>query len=1569
MTESLNAQLELARRELLDMGIRGNTLLHFRGGVRTLHVVDERSNQVFDMLVSQGNGKSMSFLPIPDELIDEEDESIDTSPLPDIPEELLGEDRHTDSRLQTRLISDQLDKRLLRIGNEARTFFQEQGVDVLYLALGFLTWYEDQNSSNPRSAPLVLVPVSLDRSTAQERFKICYTDADLGTNLTLAAKLKTEFQIQLPEIVDDFDFDSYLDEVEAAIERESRWEVKRDEIHLGFFSFGKFQMYQDLDPRNWPEDAKPHNHPIIQGLLRGGFPGDHMEGGLNVLGEGPEHDFVHLHLVKDADSSQTEAVLAAKSGSNLVIQGPPGTGKSQTITNIISEALSDGKRVLFVAEKMAALEVVKRRLDECSLGCAVLELHSHKSNKRLVLEELKHTMDLGKPEVEDPTIAQSRYAKIKKDLDRYCTDVNAPILKSGMSYIDALGNYLLTQKRNSGSDFPGLRFERMAQWTKAEFVDACTSAQEITNHLKEMGPVAESVFAKTELRDFTPRDQQNLDDALPHVSELLERLLDSSKVLANEMDLEIPQNLNQIAVLERAANRALAAPHTAGLKLTTDEWQSHRDQISDLLVAGKTVTEIRSRRKGQIIDQGWEKELLKTRRIWATTGQKWWRFLSSEFSRAKSEVQGISKNPKLGSAIEVVDLIDDVLSYQSNQKKYNKHSPVGAALFGAQWQEEKSDWEVLEELFSWVVDTYERIGREELPSGLMRFLEGDHALQGWEPRLNDLASDAADLDRQLAICIQNLGLKNYVESDDAVNEAALLQIREDVLAWRTNLRQLYAMTRYNRLKDRLVEEGMTELAALCDEWQLNPEQIVEQLKYTWFRGLTETAYNERESIRRFDRIAHENRVKEFKQLDKSLFRIARKALIEKHFESLPTAGVGEVGILRAEMNKKRRHMPIRKLLARAGRAVQQVKPVFMMSPMSVATYLMQGSVKFDMVIFDEASQVKVVDALSPLLRGKQAVVVGDTKQMPPTDFFSKTLELDDEEAEESQTADIESILGMFLTCGVPERMLRWHYRSRHDSLITVSNEEFYEGKLMIFPSPGINPNATGLSLRHSPLNLYERGSSSTNPGEALEIAEAVMEHAENRPNLTLGVVAFSSKQRDRILLEVERLRRERPHLEHFFNQQRDDGESFFIKNLENVQGDERDIIYISIGYGHTTSGKVSRSFGPINHREGGHRRLNVLITRAKLSMVVFSNFKAEDLETTNSSPFGVKVLKAFLHFAETREQYFTTETDREPDSPFELDVMQEIKQLGYSVEPQVGVAGYFIDLAIRHPKKLGQYILAVECDGASYHSSAHARYRDRLRQEVLEGLDWSFHRIWSTEWYRNRSSELNRLHDEIKRQIARSDVQAESEPPRGEDQLASPRPIQRDKQTKASFDETLYQPITCSLGLDEMVDLHEQGVERLMNAAVKVANQEAPVHTDEVARRIAESIQISRVGSRRRSAVSAGINLAARNGKVDLRNKFLYLPGATIAVRNREHLAATQKKIELVAPEELEEALIVSAQRAFSINQVDLISDALALLGFQRATENIQSVMRERIAVLLRKKRLQRDGEMLSPAN
>ncbi len=444
-----------------------------------------------------------------------------------------------------------------------------------------------------------------------------------------------------------------------------------------------------------------------------------------------------------------------------------------------------------------------------------------------------------------------------------------------------------------------------------------------------------------------------------------------------------------------------------------------------------------------------------------------------------------------------------------------------------------------------------------------------------------------------------------------------------------------------------------------------------------------------------------------------------------------------MGVIRGEIGRKRAHMPLRKLMKAAGRTIQKIKPVFLMSPVSAAQFLPPGAVDFDLLVIDEASQLRPEDALGLIARCRRIVVVGDKKQLPPTSFFDR-LTADEAGPEEDEDAavrgaagaapvtDVESILSLCEARGVESQMLRWHYRSRHPSLIEVSNAEFYR-RLVIPPAPETDRTAKGLILRRVQ-GAYDRGGKRTNPIEAEAIAEAAACHARTCGELSLGIVTFSTAQRDLIGDILEARRRQDQVLDVYLA---NGGlEEVFVKNLENVQGDERDVILISAGYGPRVAGEPldSMVFGPVS-AEGGERRLNVLFTRARVRCEVFVSFDPRDINLERATGEGPRVLKRFLQFAENGILQECRLTGADFDSPFEAAVAEAIENFGYKADPQVGSAGFKIDLAVRDPERPGRYMLAIECDGATYHAALWARERDRLRQQVLEGLGWRFYRI------------------------------------------------------------------------------------------------------------------------------------------------------------------------------------------------------------------------------------------------
>lgn len=549
------------------------------------------------------------------------------------------------------------------------------------------------------------------------------------------------------------------------------------------------------------------------------------------------------------------------------------------------------------------------------------------------------------------------------------------------------------------------------------------------------------------------------------------------------------------------------------------------------------------------------------------------------------------------------------------------------------------------------------------------------------------------------------------------------------------------------------ELTLTEFVELLEKKRIKYDELVDAYAYCTYSTITREAFRNIPELGRFTGLKHDQIRDEFKRLDREIIALRGKAIAyECSRKASPPPGRNgarvdertEMVLLNYLMPQQRPRMPVRKILTRAGRSIQELKPCFMMGPQAVAQYLTQGVIKFDLVIMDEASQLKPEEAIGSVARGSQLVVVGDPKQLPPTSFFSRMSQDGDSGDDQFTTTDAESILDVCSSHFRPTRSLRWHYRSQHHSLIAFSNHSFYRGNLIIFPSPYGQGGKLGVRAVYLADAIYEN---QMNLREAKRVVEAVVEHIATRPDDSLGVVTLNIKQRDLIaeLLE-ERLKSVRD-ADSYRGHWAVEGQPLFIKNLENVQGDERDAIIISTTFGKPAgSSAVRQNFGPIS-RQGGWRRLNVLFTRAKKSIAIYTSLRPEDIVIDGTTPDGTKALRNYLEYARTGSLTTYEETDREPDSDFEISVIDMLKLRGYEVTPQLGVAGYRIDIAVKHPDAPGSYLAAIECDGASYHSALSVRDRDRIRQEILEALGWRgrIWRIWSTDWFRTPRQEFEKL--------------------------------------------------------------------------------------------------------------------------------------------------------------------------------------------------------------------------------
>lgn len=1362
--DRLLKQLELARRDLLELTTSNRLLSTPRDktpGV-AIRIADESSADVFRVLVHEGTSlrfeegspadKSSALRSHGDQ-----DAEVDSDSALAIETDTTHRSKNAavDDALHTTLAPEELDRRLQALLDDSATLMQEQGVNVLYLALGFLKWFEIDVPETPRYAPLLLVPVVLEKGRSGKRYSLSWNDGEIETNLTLKVRLKSDFGINLPDVpnAEDLSPATYFQDVNSVIADQRGWEVRADDILLWCFSFTRLLMYRDLDPNNWPTSRPLQDQPLITGLLQDGFPP------VESLCSGNENidrlfDTANTRHVIDCDSSQSLVIEEAARGRNLVIQGPPGTGKSQTITNLIAAAVSSGKTILFVAEKMAALEVVKRRLDNIGLGELCLELHSRKSNKRIVLREVDRTLKMGAPVLpSDLTDTIRRLKERQQKLNEYVTTLHTRFANSGLTPYQILGE--LIDLRAAATPLPDFQLPEAAAWDFDEYSRKLASVTDLARVISDIGDPAKHPWRGSTLDHILPLDLERLLTTAPQRIADLDALTDAATALRQKLCDDAVNSLSSIRRLLRTVDALLIAPEIDQQAAGNLIWTDHRYAIKELADHARAILEANEQLRGKVTESAWDLDVAENLRAYTMYGRCLCRMLHAPYRKARQQLKELLTGRQPQTFEERLNVFELLNRRQIALRKLAEADAFAGKVFGRLWLGSQTD---LKRIATWEAwdDATVKLGVSPRFRSMLATLDS-------KEELKRLATDVArKLDtflegfRRLGESLQlnfavafgvRLEPANVTDSIVSLEEITLTDIRLRLAEWSKNPEGLQQWQIYRRSNSAAATIGGGVLVERLSSGRISPQEAPAIFRFARAEALLRAVLKQHPYLETFEGVKFETLIEEFCSLDIRRLEIARAEVADAHWKGIGRSRDGHtpeaVQLLKHEMQKQRRHLPLRELLARAGTAVQAVKPVFMMSPLSVAQYLEPGVLEFDMLLIDEASQVRPVEALGAAARCRQMIVVGDDKQMPPTQFFGRMLgdTSSDERSLQMQAGDVESILGLAIARNMPQRMLRWHYRSKHESLIAVSNREFYDNQLYVVPSPE-RSGELGVKWRFVENGCFLKG---RNEIEANIVAEAIIRHAQECPQWTLGVAAFSVTQRDAILESLAKLRRNNSDLDSFFDPNAAD--PFFVKNLENVQGDERDAIFVSVGYGPGEDGRVSLNFGPVS-ASGGERRLNVLMTRAKRVLQIFSSMHAEDIDLTRATGRGPAVFREYLRYAETGGEFDAARGSRSSDRFADV-VARQLEERGYSVVKQVGLAGLYVDLAIIDPDNSSRYLMGIIVDGETWSSARSARDRNRTTDGVLQSQGWLIHHLWSLDWFRRPTEQLNRLLETI----------------------------------------------------------------------------------------------------------------------------------------------------------------------------------------------------------------------------
>ncbi len=1309
------------QRRLLDLSKR-NPMLNFVGRASHVKVLCHNIARLEDKL-NQANNPKFGFV------------SMEASGFPQLLESSapLGDEDfkgYIDKQLEGgrgKLVaageSKKMEAALLNMYRKARNDLEEGGSNTLFMSIGMLRWREGPESSKSYKAPLILLPVNLHRSNARAQITVSSNQGeDPVFNATLIEFLLQDYEIDLSCYREELPLDDHGVDVPQVWQRirDAIREIKGfelvEDIVISNFSFNKFLMWKDLKER-LPDLKKSVfvNH-LIETGGGGGYP--HSAEFINPRETDTRIDPGELLMPMHADSSQITAIHASTREQDFVLEGPPGTGKSETISNIIATNIARGRKVLFVAEKMEALNVVYQRLSNHGLGNCCLELHSNKSNKKAVLAQLKAAWHEAPEAPEDWEKGNHALSDQRRNLN---------------SYLEALhssGSYGISPWE-AISKSAGARDEEMFDFELPnEQAYIPPRAQEWLDYM--LGRTAKLLEIWEDVRAWDPRVV-----ALVGTSEWSHQWERNFRDTAARLDAHLTVAMEKL--------HELAAGLGAGALTTEDKAASYLEVLVDCLELSKE-----------------ERELL---------------VFSEKAERRRGELEDIVERvSKREEIYEKLGINPDKLT--------KKDAWICAVLNATSWLPIKS---VHAKLRGWLSFS----SSSTRGAGLRKIMDAQNARaavetkvkpfaevgiwQGWvDTKLDDLrkvlrrskhmgpaaSGLGAELNLDVATVLKRL------EEDPSIREAAtvlrrtLVDLKRDSQAWQ----KLGAVLPAGMMEFAELLPKLRDIQRLdhCLDWNLLRSEeyknyilqpIVDaivngQLRANDYEGKMERGFHrwlapllldDHPALVGFRVRDYERLQREFVAQDgyqESLagqqvaFQVAKR---RPAFDGKMSQGLKR---LRREINKKTRHIPIRKLLQELDKEILDITPCMMMSPVSIAQFLPQDFNHFDLVIFDEASQITVWDAVGPIARGKNVIVVGDPKQMPPTNFFSRTgSEVEDEEQ------DYESILDRALDAGLKKHRLTGHYRSKHESLIAFSNSKYYENSLATYPAASTSESEVHFHKVEN--GLYSKGKEANNPNEAKAVAEEVLRRLLD-PELSkrsIGVVALNQSQQRTIENFLDDKRRKHPEIEKFFNGE--EGPPLFVKNLETVQGDERDVIMLSLGYGPTEPGakSMSMNFGPLN-RQGGERRLNVAITRAKYQVLVFASFDYTKIDLSRTQARAVADMRDYLEYAERGMAVLGSQAHARYgvdsfDSDFERDVALTLREQGWKAQSQVGVSRFRIDLGVIHPDEPGRYLAAVECDGATYHGSPSARDRDRIRQSVLESLGWKFVRIWSTAYFRD----------------------------------------------------------------------------------------------------------------------------------------------------------------------------------------------------------------------------------------
>lgn len=1247
-------------------------------------------------------------------------------------------------------------KLLQRLYHQAKMDLEEHGLETLYLMFGFLDWFDLKKPDKNYHTPLLLVPVSLQQASIFHPFTLVRRKADIQFNPTLTYLFKQNYQFDLTDTIKDNLLDNF--QKLNQICENNHWHIEM-EVILGTLPFQKMVMYEDLK-KHQPQII---SHPILSSMLHNGLT-KKTATKLQKL----DHDQIkNTQCVLDADASQLDALMSARKGESFVLLGPPGTGKSQTIVNMLAQGMGDGKKMLFISEKKAALEVVEAGLKKVGLAPFCLYAYNQDYSAKALLSRLDECLNHHQ---ESQKVSQaSSLNDVCDELNSYINQVHQVIEPLHQSVYEVYGQLANLE----AIPYVPLEITHIEQISLAEFQELNALLNQYIQK-KEMN--AHNCWTGTCLNSLTHAKRQEIQNTLHQLLSQKELFDDISKEI-NHLDLPFNNHINGLqelanylnlisqtpanahqwldidnleAAYEKAYQTKLLHQQQTQLKtlkntlqqaipindlssqeklnqyISQDAYMSHFHEIKNLDYCFHIISSYQ--KQYQAICQSFDPSILELDasyllKQFKVLSQQFFKKFNPTYQSIKRQLSELSLNDLYMHDYEIIQTLQKVKHLQETKTQLKPYQKIYEALYN-------QDLDILQDKIKLyqTIQTYLKLLQKTTPLNeeiqdddqILKEITWAMAMQSYTHYpLNLDVSKAKQLSMKVHEFMHNFtpAYETFIHLFNEPHDFDSMDIHELMHYFQqcqSHIYQLEDWLDYCTLSQKVMKTYLSQITQLdypIEQWPL----IFNKSFYIlWLDEIQKKL----PAIKYFRKQKHEDCISQLARLNKQ-HQQATQLTIQQTIIENASKVIYPQELTLFKKAKKKNTSSAYPLFSQIPHLITSHMPCFLMTPLACTSLLDASIYQFDTIIFDEASQLCIEDCIGPILRSKQVIIVGDEMQLPPTSFF--------------QNAEVQHSLLDYVTF-LPQHTLRWHYRSHHENLIAFSNQHFYHNQLITLPSNSITQKDMGLEYIFVEDGVYDNG----NEREAMQVAQMVIDHFTNYPDRTLGVITFGLAQQEKIEKALSTLRQSTHIDNHFFE------EPFFIRSLENVQGHQRDTIILSVGYAKNKNGKLHMNFGPLN-QINGDKRLNVAITRSKYNLKVVSSLPLKEFLQYSANTQGLKTLQDFMQYASSIPNNNQLQNTPHFDSIFEKAVYQFLIEQGYQVDSQVGCSNYRIDLAIRNPNQPSSYILGIECDGASYHSSRTAKERDLLRHQLLENMGWKIYHIWSTNWIKDPINEKQLL--------------------------------------------------------------------------------------------------------------------------------------------------------------------------------------------------------------------------------